>query len=220
MNDHLDFYMINESLYCAKTRILLRHKGLTWSEHPPPGGYGSNEYKKVVPSGNLPCLFTENFILSDSEAIAEYIEEKFSRPPMLPNTPEDRAICRCQSRFHDTRLEPALRALFNFFPPKQYSKEEIYPFITTLKERLEQFDQFIRSEQRTFSSTLTLADCGYAITFTWIELLLPRMNILIELPETTQLYKTHIEEFKAVKSELDSYKPCLKLFLDDLFKTE
>ena len=52
----LKLYSIPMSLYCAKTRVLLRHKGLEFEEMPPPGGYGSDEYKTYVPSGNLPAL--------------------------------------------------------------------------------------------------------------------------------------------------------------------
>ena len=69
----LSVYAIPVSLYCAKLRILLRHKGLEWEEVPPPGGYGSDEYKRVAPSGNLPALRDGDLLLGDSEAIAEYL---------------------------------------------------------------------------------------------------------------------------------------------------
>jgi glutathione S-transferase/maleylpyruvate isomerase len=46
----LRIYAIPVSLYCAKLRILLRHKGLTWEEVPPPGGFGSAEYRATVPA--------------------------------------------------------------------------------------------------------------------------------------------------------------------------
>ena len=52
----LTVYSVPISLYCAKLRIILRHKGLEWIEKSPPGGYGSKEYKKVVATGNLPAL--------------------------------------------------------------------------------------------------------------------------------------------------------------------
>ena len=52
----LKVYAVPISLYCAKLRILLRHKSLDWQEELPPGGYGSAAYREVVPSGNLPAL--------------------------------------------------------------------------------------------------------------------------------------------------------------------
>ena len=80
----LTIYAIPISLYCAKLRILLRHKKIQWQELPPPGGYGSAEYKSIVPSGNLPALVDGSLLLADSEAIAEYLNEKYPNPPMLP----------------------------------------------------------------------------------------------------------------------------------------
>ncbi|MEM6624117.1 MAG: glutathione S-transferase N-terminal domain-containing protein, partial [Pseudomonadota bacterium] len=80
----LRVYAIPVSLYCAKLRILLRHKGLAWEEVAPPGGYGSAAYKDHVPSGNLPALLDGDLLIADSEAIAEYLEERHPDPPMLP----------------------------------------------------------------------------------------------------------------------------------------
>ena len=108
----LKIYAIPVSLYSAKLRILLRHKGLQWEEVLPPGGYGSDEYKTVVPSGNLPAMVDGSIQLADSEAIAEYLEEAFPATPMLPDTPKLRAKAREFSRSHDTRLEPAVRAMY------------------------------------------------------------------------------------------------------------
>ncbi|MGI9423815.1 MAG: glutathione S-transferase family protein, partial [Hyphomicrobiaceae bacterium] len=108
----IDIYAIPVSLYCAKLRILLRHKAIAWHELTPPGGYGSSAYKAIVPSGNLPALVDGDLVVADSEAIAEYLDERFPDPPMLPNALPQRAKTRERSRFHDTRLEPALRTLF------------------------------------------------------------------------------------------------------------
>ena len=82
----LTLYAIPISLYCAKLRIVLRHKQLAWEEVPPPGGYGSDEYKALVPAGSLPALAHDGLLISDSETIAEYLDEAFPDPPMLPGT--------------------------------------------------------------------------------------------------------------------------------------
>ena len=80
----LTIYAIAPSLYCAKLRILLRHKQLAWEEVPPPGGYGSDQYKRLIASGNLPALVDGSLTLADSEAIAEYLNELHPDPAMLP----------------------------------------------------------------------------------------------------------------------------------------
>ena len=112
----LTVYAIPPSLYCAKLRVLLRHKSLTWEEVSPPGGYGSEAYKALVPGGNLPALRHGELLIADSEAIAEYLEECWPDRPALPADPADRARARARSRFHDTRLEPAVRACFAHLP--------------------------------------------------------------------------------------------------------
>ncbi|MEO1115842.1 MAG: glutathione S-transferase N-terminal domain-containing protein, partial [Pseudomonadota bacterium] len=97
----MKLYAIPVSLYCAKLRIVLRHKNLTWEEVTPPGGYGSETYKDLVPGGSLPALDHDGHLLSDSEAIAEYLNELQPEPDMLPGDILERARLRERSRFHD-----------------------------------------------------------------------------------------------------------------------
>jgi len=108
----LQIYSVPVATYCAKLRVMMRHKGIAWEELPPPGGYGSAEYKAIVPSGNLPAMVQGDFQLGDSEAIAEYLNEAYPETPMLPADMHLRAKAREKGRFHDTRLEPAVRAFY------------------------------------------------------------------------------------------------------------
>ena len=108
----LTIYSVPVAVYCAKLRIMLNHKAIPFTELPPPGGYGSDEYRSIVPSGNLPAMIHDGFMLSDSEAIVEYIDEAFPDTPMLPNTVQLRAKAREFSRSHDTRLEPSVRVIY------------------------------------------------------------------------------------------------------------
>ena len=110
-------YDLPISSYGCKTRVLLRHKNLQWQSVAPPDGYGSAAYCQIIPAGTIPALDNNGFKLSESEAIAEYINEIAPTPAMLPTDVKDRAIARSLSRFHDTRIEPLLRAYFNQVPP-------------------------------------------------------------------------------------------------------
>ena len=87
----ISIYSVPVALYCVKLRILLRQKGIPYEERPPPGGYGSEEYRAIVPSGNLPAMIHDGFMLADSEAIAEYLNEAFPDVPMLPDDVKLRA---------------------------------------------------------------------------------------------------------------------------------
>ena len=81
----ITLYNVPVSSYGSKVIILLRHKGLEWTELPPPEGYGSPAYKKIIPAGTVPAIQHEGISLADSEAISEYLNELYPDPPMLPS---------------------------------------------------------------------------------------------------------------------------------------
>ena len=167
----LTLYAIPPSLYCAKLRILLRHKRLEWTEEPPPGGYGSDEYKSLVPAGNLPALRDGALLLADSEAIAEYLNETYPTPPMLPEDLVLRAKTRELSRFHDTRLEPELRKLFAHVAPTSQDPDLNAAQTAAINAKLEQIAKVLPDRMERIGSMLTLGDCGYPITRVWIDAL-------------------------------------------------
>ncbi|MCC5984555.1 MAG: glutathione S-transferase [Rhodobacteraceae bacterium] len=105
-------YATPVSVYCCKLRLALALKRLHWRETEPPGGYGSADYRAVVAQGTVPALVHDGFVLADSEAIIEYLDDIGAGRPLLPARARARARARALSRFIDTRLEPALRALF------------------------------------------------------------------------------------------------------------
>ncbi|GHA47505.1 glutathione S-transferase [Amylibacter ulvae] len=61
-----------------------------------------SEFRRLNPAGKVPVLKVDDFILSESNAICEYLEEKHPNPPLLPRTPEERAeVRRLVSWFDD-----------------------------------------------------------------------------------------------------------------------
>lgn len=210
----LQLYSIPVSLYCAKTRILLRHKGVEWSELAPPGGYGSDVYKTVVPTGNLPALQDGDLQIGDSEAIAEYLEEAYPQPSALPDPPAARAKCRERSRFHDTRLEPALRTVFPYLPGRApLDVAFLAGQSAKLSALLVQMSVMLDATPDA-GATLTLADCGYPITFAWMDALVPVLGLEIAWPEAVTAYRQRVEALDAVAAELIDYRPKLAAFLD------
>ena len=211
MND-LVVYAVPPSLYCAKLRILLRHKGLSWDEQPPPGGYGSAQYKTVVPSGNLPGLVHGDLVLGDSEAIAEYLNEQFPQPAMLPVDLIERARVRERSRFHDTRLEPAVRQLFKYIPRSNRPEDLVAELGEAVNERLRQLGEMV-SKTPPQSDSLTLGECGFAITFEWLDALGIEI-VPIQWPEPVAQWRQQIIKHDAVADELTRYRPILNAYLD------
>ncbi|MEO1491673.1 MAG: glutathione S-transferase family protein [Pseudomonadota bacterium] len=212
----LRVYSFPASLYCAKTRIVLRHKGLDWAEVPPPGGYGSDEYKTVVPSGNLPALVDGDLVIADSEAIAEYLEERYPDPPMLPTGIEDRALVRQLCRFHDTRLEPALRGMFPYMPGRAVPEPGyLERQADAISARLAQLAQILMPPE---TPGPMLSDCGYPPTFAWIDALGDAMGFSVTWPEPVAAYRARLAQMPAVAAELEAYLPAVTAFLEGLRK--
>ncbi|MEY3004142.1 MAG: hypothetical protein RLZZ491_1318 [Pseudomonadota bacterium] len=105
-------YATPVSVYSCKVRLALALKGLRWTEVAPPGGYGASAYRTIVAQATVPALVHGDFVLAESDAIIEYLDDIGAGPPLLPAGVRERARARAVSRFLDTRLEPALRALF------------------------------------------------------------------------------------------------------------
>ena len=207
-------YAIPVSLYCAKLRILLRHKRLEWRELPPPGGYGSSEYKKTVPSGNLPALIDGDLQIADSEAIAEYLNEKYPNPPMLPEDLKLRAKARELSRFHDTRLEPDLRVLFSFLPDGNMDNAVLAAQGNALTLKLGQLGKMLQESPYNSEDTITLGDCGFPITFAWMDSLRDTIGLEVSWPEPVRAYRKRLEKHSAVVVELEDYVPKLENWLN------
>jgi len=132
----LRLYATPVSVYSCKVRLALALKGLEWDEVAPPGGYGSAAYRALVPQGTVPAIDHDGFVLAESDAIVEYLDDIGAGRPLLPAGPQPRARARALSRFIDTRLEPAARALFPLVggaaPPPAAAREALARHLATL----------------------------------------------------------------------------------------
>lgn len=209
----LTIYSVPVATYCAKLRIMMRNKSIVWEELPPPGGYGSAEYKAIVPSGNLPAMVHEGFMLSDSEAIAEYLNEAFADTPMLPNTIQLRAKAREKGRFHDTRLEPAVRALYAQVAYKTRDTAAVKAGGDALTKHLEALALLIRDPTLPVDQ-LWLCDCGFAVTFAWINAFEVAFDLPVTWPEAVLDYQKQLHRYAPVTDELTFYKPAMDAYLE------
>lgn len=201
------------SLYCAKLRILLRHKGLTYEELPPPGGYGSDEYRAIVPSGNLPAMLHDGFMLADSEAIAEYLNEAFPDVAMLPEDMHLRAKVREKGRLHDTRLEPALRTIYPYVAYENQNPEALAKTGAAISKSLAALDLLLSAETLD-PSQLWMCDCGFAVAFAWVKEFERTVNPTVTWPDAVRAYDARLQTFKAVQDELTAYKPAMDRYLE------
>jgi glutathione S-transferase/maleylpyruvate isomerase len=209
----LTIYAVPVSIYNAKLRILLHHKGVTFTELPPPGGYGSVEYKALVPSGNLPAMVHEGLTLADSEAIAEYIEEAFPEVPMLPASIKLRAKAREKSRLHDTRLEPAVRAIYPQVAYKTRDLAAVEVGGAAISKHLKSLALFLETDPLD-PNILWMCDCGFAVTFAWIRAFEQAIGLPIDWPNEVLAYDARLRNHQAVSQELSRYQAAMKAYLE------
>lgn len=93
----LTFYFGSGSPFAWKVWLVLEHKEIPYTakrlsfdqeEHRSP------EFLKINPRGKVPAIVDDGFALYESNAICEYLEEKYPQNPLLPKDAQDRALVR------------------------------------------------------------------------------------------------------------------------------
>lgn len=209
-------YSVPVALYCAKLRILMNHKDIPFQEMPPPGGYGSDEYRAIVPSGNLPAMIHDGFLLADSEAIAEYLNEAFPDVPMLPEDIQVRAKAREFSRLHDTRLEPAVRAMYPQVAYDTRDSAAVKDGGAMVSKHLESL-ALLLSGSPLNPDRLWLSDCGFAVTFAWIKAFEDALGLPVNWPGIVRDYDARLCGFAVVTNELEAYRPAMDTYLEKAY---
>lgn len=95
-----------------KVRLCLAEKGLNYEgrvidlhrfQH------HTDWYKRLNPSGIVPCLMVDGHALVESNLINEYLDEAFPAPPLMPDDPLARHELRRWSKYIDDVCLPAVQ---------------------------------------------------------------------------------------------------------------
>ncbi len=169
----MKLYSVPLSNFASKCRVAAYEKGLDIELTEPPGGMGSDEYKKINPLGKVPALDTGSQIIAESELINEYFEDKFPDKPLLPQDPEERAKVRSFTRLHDLYLDPPLRACF----PKLFGQDLEQSFIdekmAEIQGRLDHLELQLSDEGWAAGADFSLADAALTPTIFFMNTFLP-----------------------------------------------
>jgi glutathione S-transferase/RNA polymerase-associated protein len=96
------------SPYAQKCKIALREKDVPFRLLLPEGiGSGRSDaaFEQASPRGEVPALVDGDLAIFDSTIILEYIEDRWPRPPLLPQAPAERARVRMIEDVVDTHYE-------------------------------------------------------------------------------------------------------------------
>ena len=104
------------SPYVRKVLVCMELKGLSYEVDPITPFFGNDEFRRLSPLCRIPVLIDDDLVITDSTVIAEYLEDRFPNPPLLPEDPKDRANARWLEEFADTRLGDVF--IWGLFYPK------------------------------------------------------------------------------------------------------
>lgn len=93
----LTFYYGSGSPYAWKVWLALEHKGLSYEAKRlmfDPDETKSPDFLKINPRGRVPAIVDDGFALSESNAIVEYLEDRYPEKPLLPKDAKARANAR------------------------------------------------------------------------------------------------------------------------------
>lgn len=150
-----------------RTRIALNLKGLEYqaishdlrrNEHHEP------RYKALNPQGLVPALEVDGYVLTQSLAIIEYLEERYPTPPLLPKSAADRAVVRSMAEIVACDIHPLnnLRVLRELKHELHADEQQCKRWITGwIAEGFTTLETLIGKHGNgfCFGDTPTLADC-------------------------------------------------------------
>ena len=104
------------SPYVRKVLVCMELKGLDYEVDPITPFFGNDEFRRLSPLCRIPVLIDGELVLTDSTVIAEFLDEQYPEPPLMPREPKQRARARWLEEFADTRLGDVF--IWGLFYPK------------------------------------------------------------------------------------------------------
>lgn len=158
----MKLYQSALSPFAARVRTQIYAKGLAIEMLEPPGGLGSDSYKRINPTGKIPALaLDDGSVLPESNVIAEYLEDVAPTPSLRPSDPAARARMRVLIQLCDLYVYPALRDLYPLvMDAKLRDDAVIADGFAKLAPVYDQIERFLAPAPYAAGPDLTLADCA------------------------------------------------------------
>jgi glutathione S-transferase len=168
----ITFYYGSGSPYAWKVWLALEHKGLAHEARRltfDPDQTKTPEFLKINPRGRVPAIVDDGFALFESNAIVEYLEDRYPPTPLLPQDPRGRALARRLAAEADSYLGVIggeLLELTLYTKPEERDAARIAEAKTKVRAELARWEGYLTGEF--FVGSLGLAD--FAV-YPWMRLL-------------------------------------------------
>ena len=185
----ITLYDANRCPYCARVRIVLAEKSVEYEtvvvdlDDRPAWIYEKN------PTGRVPVLEEDTFVLPESAVIDEYLDERYPEPPLLPADPGERALARVLIFRFDDLSKPyyALRRGDDGGRLK-------------LDAQLAKLDELLERQPFLTGRDFGLADIAYV---PWILRARDRMDVDLEPFPALGAWMARLSERTSIAAELD-----------------
>jgi glutathione S-transferase len=127
----LELYQFEMSQYSEKVRLILDYKGLDYRKIEVTPGVGQLELLRLSGQRQVPVLKDGATVISDSTAIAMYLDRKYPDKPLIPVDPKERGLCLLMEEWADESIGVKSRkVLFGALSQNQNLRTSILPSTT------------------------------------------------------------------------------------------
>ena len=117
------------------------------------------------PYGRVPVLDDDGFILFESTAILEYLEQLFPKPALLPERAKERALVHMHMKLADVEVGVHTQRFIRptrFVPREKWRLDEMSASRAAIDAHFRVVDEQVRGKQWLVADTFTLAEVCYA----------------------------------------------------------
>lgn len=164
------------SPFCRKVRLTLAEKRIEvelieeryWQQSP--------EFMRRNPAGKVPVLRLDGRLLAESQAICEYLDERYPDPPLMPKSPEDRFEVRRICAWFDDKFHNEVTANLVYERVNKKLTGQGYPDSRNVKAgaqkikyHLDYLDWILDQRRWLAGDVMTLADFAAAAHFSCLD---------------------------------------------------
>ncbi len=192
----MTFYSDDRDHYCHRVRIVLAEKGVSVDVVDVDPMNLPEDLVSMNPYQSLPTLIDRDLVLYESNVMAEYLDERFPHPPLLPVYP----VARAQSRLLNYRIQRDWCGYVDLLMSESGDEMAREKARKELLESLIAVSPIFGEKPFFMSDEFTLVDCSVAAIL-WR---LPVMGIELPRNKCEQLYQYSQRLF-----ERDSFRASL-----------
>jgi stringent starvation protein A len=185
----ITLYDADRCPYCARVRIVLAEKRIEYEtvavdlDDRPAWIYEKN------PTGRVPVIEEDTFVLPESAVIDEYLNERYPDPPLLPADPAERALARVLIFRFDDLSKP-------YYAVRRGEDGARL----RLDGQLARLDELLETQAFLTGREFGLADVAYV---PWILRARDRMDVGLDQFPALEDWVTRLSERPSIAAEID-----------------